>query len=99
MRCRAVRCRAGPRRLEPRRIGRAASGRTTLRLAAQRLAALHLTVGPGSVVGQLVFDAAAAHGYSMVYWTGAAAFAVGAVFTAVCLPPGVIEPDPDAIPA
>jgi EmrB/QacA subfamily drug resistance transporter len=59
----------------------------------------NLRVAPDSAAAQAVFDAAAAHGYSMVYWSGAAVFAVGAVFTAVCLPPGVITPDPDAMPA
>jgi hypothetical protein len=59
----------------------------------------HLDVVPNSAAGQAIFAAAAAHGYSMVYWSGAAVFAVGAVFTAICLPPGVIAPDADALPA
>ncbi len=59
----------------------------------------NLTAAPDSPAGRAVLEAAAVHGSSTVYWFGAAIFAVGTVLTAVCLPPGVITPDPDALPA
>jgi EmrB/QacA subfamily drug resistance transporter len=58
----------------------------------------NLRAAPDSAAGRAVIEAGAVHGYSTVYWVGAAVFGVGAILTAACLPAGVIEPDDDALP-
>lgn len=59
----------------------------------------NLDVSASSAAGRAIIEAGAAQGYSAVYWYGTAIFAAGAILTALLLPSGVIEPDPDALPA